>query len=533
MLDQPKILIVDDEEINLMILEEMLSTNGYSVVKATNGPEALRKTSEENPDLLLMDIKMPDMDGYEATRRLKEKESSLTIPIVMLSALDDRRAKIEALEAGAEDFLRKPFDKVELLTRVKSLVGKKRLRDQEQAYLELIKKEMKKSESLLLNVLPEPIVNRLKKRPGIIAENYSEVTVLFADIVGFTVLASKIPPIKLVTLLNEVFSAFDTLADKFELEKIKTIGDAYMVVGGIPEGVHVHVEAMANMALEMSDEILKHPWPDGVHLKMRIGMHTGPVTAGVIGVKKYVFDLWGDTVNIASRMESQGVPGNIQVSHTTYQRLQNKYLFEKRGPIFVKGKGEMQTYFLIGKKGSRQNQLIFEEIKQKGEASYGLSRASEEIKTFPLIDPMTGLLSRNGFLPLAKQQLRIASREDRRILLMLIRLDSLEWINTTHGMDEGDRALIEVVKLINQTFRTSDLICRISSNLFLIFGLEKSQSEDDILKCRFCDILDDFEKQNSLNYPLPLSCTTYFWDSKSPETLEEMLSSMEHSLRKS
>lgn len=206
------------------------------------------------------------------------------------------------------------------------------------------------SERLLLNVLPQLIAERLKRGERTIADSFSNVTVLFADIVNFTPLSSQIPPKQLVELLNNIFLVFDSLADRHGVEKIKTIGDAYMVVGGLPKPRVDHLEAIANMALDMQQEISQFFTPDRQHITLRIGIHTGPVIAGVIGKRKSAYDLWGDTVNVASRMESQGEAGYIQVTQTVYDRLKKHYLFQERGSIAVKGKGLMTTYWLLDRK---------------------------------------------------------------------------------------------------------------------------------------------------------------------------------------
>ncbi|MEG3941617.1 MULTISPECIES: adenylate/guanylate cyclase domain-containing protein [unclassified Microcoleus] len=210
--------------------------------------------------------------------------------------------------------------------------------------------EQGKSEELLLNILPAAIALRLKDNEHNIAESFAEVTVMFADIVGFTELSSRISATAVVEVLNDIFSAFDHLADRHGLEKIKTIGDAYMVVGGLPTPREDHAEAIANMAIDMLHEIrllsLEHSEP----FSIRIGISSGPVVAGVIGLKKFIYDLWGDTVNIASRMESHGITGCIQVTAETYEILKDKYTFQKRGAIQIKGKGYMVTYLLTGKK---------------------------------------------------------------------------------------------------------------------------------------------------------------------------------------
>ncbi|MGZ8514422.1 MAG: adenylate/guanylate cyclase domain-containing protein [Candidatus Limnocylindrales bacterium] len=205
------------------------------------------------------------------------------------------------------------------------------------------------SERLLLNVLPRPIAERLKHEAGIIAESHDDVTVLFADVVDFTPFTERTAPERVVGVLDEVFSAFDGLAERLGVEKIKTIGDAYMVVAGLPEPRPDHVAAAAEMALAMQGEIGRLRTTLNLDLAIRVGMQSGPVIAGVIGRRKFIYDLWGDTVNTASRMESSGLPGRIQVTEAVFERLRSIYDFEARGEIEVKGKGRLRTYLLTGR----------------------------------------------------------------------------------------------------------------------------------------------------------------------------------------
>jgi len=216
-------------------------------------------------------------------------------------------------------------------------------------YVTAFQREHNKSEKLLLNILPTSIANRLKQKEVIIADGFGEVTILFADIVNFTKLSARISPQELVAMLNKVFSAFDRLALLHGLEKIKTIGDAYMVVGGLPLPRDDHAEAIAEMALSMQEEMSRLRSEIGEELSIRIGINTGPVVAGVIGIQKFNYDIWGDAVNTASRMESHGVVNCIQLTETTYKYLKGKYVCEERGAIEVKGKGKMKVYFLKGK----------------------------------------------------------------------------------------------------------------------------------------------------------------------------------------
>ncbi|WP_199299919.1 adenylate/guanylate cyclase domain-containing protein [Trichocoleus sp. FACHB-262] len=215
---------------------------------------------------------------------------------------------------------------------------------------EALRYQQEQADRLLSNTLPGPIAKRLKLQEDTIADSFEEVTILFADLVNFTQWASEITPTALVSYLNEIFSAFDQLTEKHGLEKIKTIGDAYMVAGGLPIPSDHHVEAIAEMGLDMLSAIAQFNTKHGTKLNLCVGINTGPVIAGVIGTKKFSYDLWGDTVNIASRMESHGLPGRVQVTEAAYHHLKTHYTFEKRDIIEVKGKGSMQTYLITGKK---------------------------------------------------------------------------------------------------------------------------------------------------------------------------------------
>jgi guanylate cyclase len=210
--------------------------------------------------------------------------------------------------------------------------------------------ERAKSERLLLNVLPESVASRLKESDEVIAEGYPSATVLFADIVGFTTLSQELAPADTVALLDRVFARWDQLAARHGVEKIKTIGDAYMIAGGIPTPREDHAEAVADVALEMRTELERSAAESGLTLEVRIGVDTGPVVAGVIGRSKFSYDLWGDTVNTASRMEHHGVPGAIQVTERANERLGDRYDLRRRGTVEVKGKGPMTTYLLLGKR---------------------------------------------------------------------------------------------------------------------------------------------------------------------------------------
>ncbi|MEG3982297.1 adenylate/guanylate cyclase domain-containing protein [Microcoleus sp. D3_18a_C4] len=365
-----RVLIVDDSLNNLLLLELILSRKGYKVEAASSGQQALDAVDLAQPDLILLDIMMPDMDGYEVCSRLKATASTCGIPIIFLSAVVEASEKVKAFNAGGADYITKPFQTVEVIARVENQLRLRELElqlrennlmlQQEIAYrehaemetrllLETTQSQKEKIEELLLNILPKSIAERLQEGQSIIADSFSDVSVLFADLVGFTNFASQKTAAETVKVLNQIFSLFDELSLRHGLEKIKTMGDAYMVVGGLPEPQENHAFAIAQMALDMQAALASFNVKNNHNFSLRIGINIGGVVAGVIGLTKFSYDLWGDTVNVAQRMESSGIPGEIQVTAAVYDRLKEKFLFKRRGAVEIKGKGEMMVYLLVGR----------------------------------------------------------------------------------------------------------------------------------------------------------------------------------------
>jgi adenylate cyclase len=325
------ILLIEDEPMNIQAVSGILKEQGYQIRVATTGQQAIDSLERIRPDLILLDVMMPGIDGFETCRRIKASPNGGQIPLIFLTGKTDTKDIVRGFEEGAVDYVTKPFNAHELLARVRTHLALDRLH--------------RENERLLLNVLPASIAEKLKKQSGTIAERFDDVSVLFADLVGFTPLSTRLSPTELLGLLSQVFSGFDELTDRHGVEKIKTIGDAYMVAGGLPEPHADHLNAMAELALDMHENIRKTGREFG-GLTLRIGLHTGSVIAGVIGIRKFIYDIWGDTVNTASRLESHGEPGRVHVSEVVFQRLQGRFDFEPRGIIELKGRGPMKTYFL-------------------------------------------------------------------------------------------------------------------------------------------------------------------------------------------
>ena len=348
-----RILIVDDQQRNVLLLEQMLRNAGYvSITSTTNPVEVSQLHLTNRYHLILLDLQMPVMDGFQVMESLKDVETGGYLPVLVLTAQPNH--KLRALKAGAKDFVSKPFDLAEVLLRVHNIIEVRLLHQETKKLYDRVVAEQKVSERLLHNVLPHSIAERLKGRPEIatesftelIADSFTEVTVLFADIVQFTKLSVDVSAEALVDLLNDLFTRFDNIADNRGLEKIKTIGDCYMAAAGLPVPVADHAIRAAHMALDMIEAVDRFNEESNYTLKVRIGIDSGAVVAGVIGKRKFLYDLWGDVVNTASRMESHGMSGRIQVTEATRQQLCESFMLEKRAAIEVKGKGEMETWFL-------------------------------------------------------------------------------------------------------------------------------------------------------------------------------------------
>lgn len=331
-----RILVVDDTPANIQTLAATLKEKGYQISVATNGKQALEVLKRVQPDLILLDVMMPEMDGFETCRQLKASGQWRQIPVIFLTAKTETEDIVRGFELGAVDYVGKPFNAHELLARVHTHLTIDRLH--------------RENERLLLNILPAPVADRLKSGEESIADHFAEVSVLFADIAEFTTLSGRLAPAPLVSMLNELFSEFDELAHRHGVEKIKTIGDCYMAVCGLPEAREGHASVLADMALEMMARVEAFNGIKASALRIRVGLHTGPVVAGVIGRSKFIYDLWGDTVNTASRMESSGSPGRIQVTDAMREVLATQFDFEARGEVEIKGKGPMRTWFLVRRK---------------------------------------------------------------------------------------------------------------------------------------------------------------------------------------
>ena len=355
--DGHRVLLVDDQPMIGEAVRRLLADQAdITFAFCKDAAKALSTAEEFQPTVILQDLVMPDIDGLDLVSQFRFHPGTEKIPVIMLSANEEAATKAQLLEAGANDYLIKLPHQIELIARIRvHSEAYKRLLERDAAFGALersladLTREREKSERLLRNILPDTIAERLKNNVSTIAETYSSVSVLFADLCGFTTFSERVDASQLVDLLDDIFSAFDHLANAYGVEKIKTIGDAYMAVAGLPEARDDHAEAVAGMALGMLEAFRGVMRNRGLSMEVRIGIHSGPVVAGVIGKHKFSYDLWGDTVNTASRMESHGEPSRVHVSQGTYTLLQDRYRFTDRGEMNVKGKGMQQTYFLLGR----------------------------------------------------------------------------------------------------------------------------------------------------------------------------------------
>ena len=352
-----RVLLVDDQAMIGVAIRRLLADQADIAFEfCQQSAAALAAAEAFRPTVILQDLIMPGIDGLDVVRQFRSLSATADVPVIMLSAQEDPAVKARLFAAGANDYLIKLPDQVELIARIRvHSEAYRRLLERNAAFAALeqslveLKLEREKSERLLRNILPDEIADRLKKGHSTIADSFQNVTVLFADLTGFTEFSQHTDAQHLVDLLDEIFSAFDHLAHAHGVEKIKTIGDAYMAVAGLPVPRDDHADAVAAMALEMLKSFRGVMANRNLGLELRVGIHSGPVVAGVIGRHKFSYDLWGDTVNLASRMESHGEPSRIHLSETTRNLLGDRFRFEDRGEVAVKGKGLLRTFFLLGR----------------------------------------------------------------------------------------------------------------------------------------------------------------------------------------
>lgn len=347
------LLVVDDNEGNRELLARRLGRAGYSAVKiARNGREALELLGEHPFDLVLLDVMMPDIDGIGVLSAMKNDERLRDIPVVMISAVDDASSVAQCIELGADDYLPKPFDQTILQARIRGSIERKLLRDAErhrtedlERALSEINKARQVSEDLLRNILPGAVAEELLEKNAVDPMYFEDVTIVFTDFVGFTVSTETLSAEELVHLLNAYFTGMDRITERYGLEKLKTIGDSYMFVAGLPERNPAHpVDAVlaAFEILEFVSEMRRSG--KGADWSIRIGVHTGPAIAGVVGVKKFAFDIWGDSVNIASRIESGGASDRVSLSERTYSRVKDFFVCEHGSKVRTKDGYHLDIY---------------------------------------------------------------------------------------------------------------------------------------------------------------------------------------------
>lgn len=346
-----RILVVDDIASNRSLLSRRLTRDGHTVLLAESGTEALDCLAAVDMDVILLDVLMPDMNGIEVLSKLKANPDWARIPVIMISGLTEMDAVIRCIGAGADDYLAKPFNHVLLQARLKACLERKRWADRERQYQRRIEAEKERADALLHAILPGQVVARLNGGETVIADRFDSVTILFADLVGFTPVAAQTSPVELVQRLDCIFGEFDSLASRHGVEKIKTIGDAYMAAAGVPEPSDDHAERIVALGQAMLTAVAEAD-PDERPFEIRIGIHTGPVVAGLLGQYRFVYDVWGETVNIASRLEAHGLPGRIQLSQATLNALNQgggqTLPVTPRGQVALKGIGGIEAYLLDG-----------------------------------------------------------------------------------------------------------------------------------------------------------------------------------------
>jgi class 3 adenylate cyclase len=340
-----KILIAEDEYIIALDIKKILEKLGYEVTSFVGkGIDAVRRTEIEKPDIVLMDIMLHDkLSGIEAAQIIKNKYD---VPIIYLTALTDEETLQRAMLTEPGGYLLKPFDERVLHSTIEIALYKFRMESQLKLKTKELEEEKHNTDKLLHNILPDEIIQELKLNGVVVPRHFESITILFTDFYGFRQIINAMRPAELVNELNEIFSSFDLIVEKYELEKLKSISDTYMVCGGLSEKSYNHAARVIYATKEMLNYLYEKNKNSKVQWLLRAGINTGPIVAGIVGINKFTYDVWGDTVNIASRMENSSGIGRINISGSTYELVKEYFDCEYRGKLAVKGKGEVDMYFV-------------------------------------------------------------------------------------------------------------------------------------------------------------------------------------------
>ncbi len=340
-----KILVVEDEYIVAIDLKKVLEKLGYEVTSFVGkGEEAIKKAEAEGPDLILMDIMLSgQLNGIQTAELIKQK---FEIPVVFLTALIDEETLQKAKITEPGGYLLKPFEEKGLRSAIELALYKFEIEKQLKEKTRELEEEKINNDRLLHHILPDDIIYELKMNGAVDPRHYESISILFTDFEGFRQITIQLPPGELVEELNEIFSRFDSIIEKYRLEKLKSIGDTYMICGGLFEEQGDHAVRIINAAKEMLAYLDEKNETSKVKWKLKAGINSGPVVAGVVGTNNFAYDVWGDAVNIASRMESSSRGGEINISGSTYELVKDFFNCEYRGKLSVKGKGETDMYFV-------------------------------------------------------------------------------------------------------------------------------------------------------------------------------------------
>lgn len=347
-----KILVVDDKSANVTLLERVLEGAGYTAVTSTLDPAVVSGLHKEHKyDLILLDLQMPGMDGFQVMEELNSWNTESYLPVLVITAQPDH--KLRALRAGARDFISKPFDVAEVLMRVHNMLEVRLLhaeithKNTELTRLfDEVVAERKVSERLALHVPADSIAARLQARPDLTIESFADVTVLVADLVGLADMSTSTNHAEIARLVETLFTAFEGHAAELGIRKVKTLGNSMLAAAGVPTHFDDHAARAVKLSLAMVDAVEGLNRREGHSLQVRIGIATGAVTAGVVGRRMYLYDVWGEAVDVASRMESHGVAGRVQIAEQTKQRLGTAFPLEERGTMEIEELGPTRTWFV-------------------------------------------------------------------------------------------------------------------------------------------------------------------------------------------
>lgn len=496
------ILLVAEYTDQTKDLVRILERERHKVTLVDRASEGLKHLEKGKFGLAIVDV---ETSGSEFARAVRRSKRTHDLPLLAMGHQRQIPALSEWLDSGADDYLTYPWHAAVIRTRIVGLTYRVPVQSAPTSH----------AQELAHDPSPggEPSPNASTAPP---AEAVPDVTMLFADLVGFTKYTRRTKPQQQVVVLNQLFDTFDRLAKKHGVSRLRTIGDGYVAIGGVRGTLDTHPSAVADLALDIVKATKAYESPEGHRFNIRVGVATGPVASGLVGSTRPRWEVWGDTVTLARRMESEGVDGMIQVSRSTWRRVHESHDFTQRDPLHIPGTGLVTTYILEGRIDLEQAPST-EEAVDKAKVRMRLERAEQELQQIHLLDEASGLLTPRGFIAMARQQRQLAIRGRKNVLFMMVRIAHFH-VFAMHHEEVAAELILTLGQVFKKTFRDTDVLARLDEDRFICMGIENEPCDLEAWAARFTKAFEDVRTTTAR-----LRVGAFRWKANKRESLQDIL----------